>query len=108
MGAFPPSMFSTTGEPYLCKLKSSIKDKLRVDVSENTTSKPYAIIIDGCALLWTLNWPSNGTVNDFIQNMKQYLSSRLKWCDVYFEFDRYYEQSRKQATRDSRQNASIH
>ena len=60
-------------------------------------------IIDGSALLWTIHWPTDGTVADFIDNVKARLTSYLLKSDVDLIFDRYYEYSIKSVTRDVRQ-----
>ena len=61
-----------------------------------------AIIIDGCAMLWLIQWPSKGTVMDYVENLLAYLRNKLKICNTYLVFDRYYNNSIKQVTRTAR------
>jgi len=48
----------------------------------NRTLHPDATVIDGSALLWTINWPSEGTVNDFVTNVKNRVKKYLEKTDV--------------------------
>ena len=42
--------------------------------------------MDESALLWTINWPSEGTVNDFVTNVKNRVKKYLEKTDVYLVF----------------------
>ena len=102
LAAVPPSMFEDSGDMRITKTKSVMKKKLQVEVSDRLSSSPDAFIIDGCAVLWVIRWPTKGTVEDFILNLLAYVNERLKSCDTYLVFDRYYEYSIKNATRTTR------
>ena len=82
--------------------KSTLKSKLQVEVSERLSPAADAIILDGCAILWVISWPTAGTVEDFIMNILSYIFKQMKQCDIYLIFDRYYDDSIKYATRNSR------
>ena len=88
LAATPPSMFDENGDMRLTKTKSILKKKLQVEVSDRLSSSPHAFIIDGCAVLWVIRWPTKGTVEDFILNLLGYVNERLKSCHTYFMFDR--------------------
>lgn len=53
-------------------------------------------------MLWIIPWPSNGTIAIFIDNVIKYICKLLQNCEVHIIFDRYYEHSIKQSTRQSR------
>ena len=52
-------------------------------------------------MLWTVHWPANGTVEDYLINFMGTIK-HLERCDVYLIFDRYINASTKQMTRSSR------
>ena len=102
LAGVPPSMFDETGEMRITKSKSTLKLKLQVEVTDRRSIHPDAIILDGCAILWVINWPSHGIVEDYIKNLVHYISLSLALGDTYLVFDRYYDNSIKQTTRTSR------
>ena len=97
----PTSMFTNEGM-RICKAKSTLKRMLQVEVSRRNAGIADVIVIDGSALLWTIHWPTDGTVGDFVANFKRRIASYLTDSDVYLIFDRYYEYSIKSVTRDGR------
>lgn len=102
LAPLPTSLFNNSGDLRIAKTKSTLKKKLKVDLSERTSMKPDVIIIDGCAILWCIYWPSHGTVQDYVDNCWGYVSQRMHKSHVYLVFDRYYEYSIKSCTRKSR------
>jgi len=102
LAPMPTSMFTNTGEMRLATSKSTLKNKLKVEVMTRSTSKPANVIIDGSAILWVVHWPAQGTVQSFIDNFVAYLTSKLKECNVYLIFDRYNDYSIKGVTRTAR------
>ena len=94
----------------ITKTKSTLKKKLQIEVSDRTCNPPECIILDGCAILWIINWPTHGTVEDYIKNFISYIIESLRKCDTYLIFDRYYEKSIKFITRNTRagKDASRH
>ena len=98
-----PSMFEDNGDIRICKSKATLKNRLQVEVSSRFVEPADVILIDGCAVLWVISWPSSsGTVEDFLKNMVVCLNKILQNTDVYLIFDRYYPNSIKDATRMSR------
>ena len=55
----------------------------------NRKLHPDATVIDGSALLWTMNWLSEDTVDDFVTNVKNRVKKYLEKTDAYLVFDRY-------------------
>ena len=76
---------------WICKAKSKLKRSLQIEVSLRNAGDADATVIDGSALLWTVNWPADGSVPDFIVNVKKRIASNLTNSDVYLIFDRYHE-----------------
>ena len=102
LAAVPPSMFEDSGDMRIIKTKSVLKKKLQVEVSERLCPPPDAVIVDGCAVLWVIQWPTSGTVEDYIKSLMAYVIGLLQRCDTYLIFDRYYADSIKNATRSAR------
>ena len=89
----------------ICKAKSKLKRSLQIEASRRNAGDADATVIDGSALLWTVHWPADGSVADFIVNVKKWIASYLTNSDIYLIFDRYheYEYSIKSTTRDGRE-----
>ena len=88
----------------ICKAKSKLKRSLQIEVSQRNAGDADATVIDGSALLWTVHWPADGSVADFIVNVKKWIASYLTNSNIYFIFDRYHEYSIKSTTRDGRES----
>ena len=78
----PTSMFKDNGDMRITKTKSTLKNKLQVKqivrtVCKQPASLPEVTIIDGCALLWVISWPSQGVVQDYIDNFIHYIKQKL-------------------------------
>ncbi|KAG0726524.1 hypothetical protein GWK47_036353 [Chionoecetes opilio] len=100
--AYPPSMFAPDGTMRIATGKATLKKNLQVEISQRNALTPTAIVVDVSALLWTVEWPVQGTVETFITTFKLWLSERLTESDVYLCFDRYHDYSIKSSTRNSR------
>ena len=100
--AYPPSMFQAD-----CEMRvATVKSKLKVEVSQRLITSQTAIIMDVSAVLWTVDWPTHGTVGTFISGFKAWLRVRLSEADVHLCFDRYRDYSTKSTTRSSRAAAT--
>ena len=100
--AYPPSMFHPDGTIRIATGKATLKRNLQVEISQRNVLTPISIVVDVSALLWTLVWPVQGTVETFIATFKLWLSDKLTESDVYLCFDRYHDYSIKSSTRNSR------
>ena len=98
----PTAMFSEKGM-RIGKSKHILKRLFQVEVSRRSAGDADITVIDGSALLWTVHWPTDGCVADFVVNVKKRIASYLTSSDVYLIFDRYHEYSIKSTTRDGRQ-----
>lgn len=87
LSPIPTSMFTDSGEMRICKAKSSLKKLLQVSCStrkigvENTLT-----VIDESALLWCVQWPEKGSVEDFINTLKTSISKNLQHRNVNLGF----------------------
>ena len=84
----PPSMFDSTGHMREAKTKASLKNALKVELSERLAENIMVRFLDGCAVLWVVPWPANGTVQDYLKRFRAYLINQLRQSDVYLIFDR--------------------
>ena len=82
--------------------KSSLKRQLQVEVSARTSNDRAVTIIDGSALLWVIQWPADGTVNDYAMKVQDVIEKKLQIGDVHLVFDRYHDYSTKSVTRSAR------
>ena len=100
----PLSLFFPNVDMRTAKNKSSLKNKLKLEVGTRRVH-PKIKIVDASAILWVVSWPSKGaSVQDFVTNVRCYLQRLLQIHDVYFIFDRYYQRSIKNQTRSTRSN----
>ena len=56
--AYQPSMFQADGEMRFATGKSTMKNSLKVEVSQCLITSPTAIVMDVSAVLWTVDWPT--------------------------------------------------
>ena len=98
----PTSMFEDDGQMRTSKNKSDLKRKLQIEIPTRKTGIPDVVILDGCAILWIINWPSNATVLSYCKSVSEYIQRKLEQSDVFLVFDRYFDFSIKSATRSYR------
>ena len=82
------SMFKEkTRDLCIAKSNSILKNKLQVEQSARAAEQPDAIVIDGCAILWVVYWPSKGSMEDLVTNFVKYIKGKLNgdtWVHVIF------------------------
>ena len=98
----PTSMFDDEGKMRIATTKSTLKKKLQVTLSQRLVEKAEVEILDGCAILWVINWPNKGTVADFVNGFTRNVMKRVASQDTYLIFDRYFDFSIKSGTRAAR------
>ena len=91
----------------LCSSKADLKSKTQVPISGRYVDSLDCLVLDGCAILWVVQWPSNSShqqaqVKDFVDSFESYILHRLQDKEVYLVFDRYLEYSTKSCTRQAR------
>ena len=53
----PLSLFDENGDRRLAKQKADLKNTIKEEVSLRTCLSKDAVVLDGCALLWSIHWP---------------------------------------------------
>lgn len=91
----------------ICKSKADLKNNTKVEVSLRNIDAINCTILDGCAILWCVAWPTSSTtsqalVRNYVESFKKYLQLHLNLGDVYLVFDRYIEFSTKCSARKAR------
>ena len=54
----PMPLFRSAGSPIFCKSKSVMKADLQIQMNSRITKLPDFSILDGCAILWIIQWYS--------------------------------------------------
>ena len=96
LAAIPTSLFENSGDMRLCTSKADIKANTQVVVSERSRMKIDCLVLDGCAILWIIQWPSStapkrAQIKDNVDSFKSYILQKLEETDVYLVFDRYID-----------------
>ena len=104
LAAYPPSMFHPDGSMRIATGKACLKNNLAVETSARVWGQPSVIVVDVyvSAVLWTINWPTKGTVHTFVNEFKIWVANKLNSADVHLVLDRYYDYSTKSSTRVAR------
>ena len=80
----PTSLFHDNGVAIMCKAKSDLKKRLARETSSRIVeTNQAAVVLDGSAILCVVHWPARGTVVDFVNNFKKFISNKLHESDVY-------------------------
>jgi len=66
-------MFEGNGDMRITKSKAKLKQKLQVEQSLRTQPSPETTVIDDGALLWIIQWPNKGIVQDYVNNVLEYI-----------------------------------
>ena len=78
LAAVPTSIFDEkSGELRTSKSKSILKRRLQVEVTNPSRGIGDAVVIDGCAILWVLQWPSKGFIKDVVLNFVKYATNKM-------------------------------
>ena len=108
LSPIPLSLFKDDGEMRPSPSKSVLKSTLQVEVSTRLQISSDAAVIDGCAYLWFMHWPSEGSVETLAEMFYTYITSLLVNEEVYLVFDKYYSYSIKAQTRKQRAGDLAH
>ena len=80
-------MFNDKSQMLISKSKSTLKKKLQVEKSSRLSTNSDTTIVDGCAVLWIIHWPNKGIVQDYVDNIVSYISTRTGQSNVHLVFD---------------------
>ena len=89
LSPIPTSLFDEYGSMLISKSKSTLKNKLQITVKTPEDIETDVVVIDGCALLWVIPWPSCGTIEDYVKNVVKHVCRLFKTCETHVIFDRY-------------------
>ena len=78
-----------------------------MEQSGRTLQQPDVVIIGGCAILWIIHWPSQGTAQYFVNGFLQYILEKLSCSDAYLVFGCYHDYSIKSGTRSYRAGSQV-
>ena len=96
LAAYPPSMFHSDGSMRQDTGKACLKKCVGViRTSARIWAEPSVIVVDISAVLWTIYWPSQGTVLTFVEPFKTWITNHLSSAEEYLILDRYYDFSTK-------------
>ena len=98
----PLSLYDKNGDSRLAKQKADLKNTLKEEVPKQTCLSENAVVLGGCALLWSVHWPKAGNVSNLVNVFKDYAVKFLHKSNVFLIFDRYHDYSVKGVTRQDR------
>ena len=72
--------FDENSDSRLAKENADLKKTLKEEVSLQTCLSENAVVLDGCALLWSVHWPKAGNFNSLVNDFKDYVmkSAQIK------------------------------
>lgn len=88
--------------------KAALKNKIQILSGVRNQEPPTVVILDGCAILWTVPWPAApAKVSAFITAAVATILRRVQAAPVsHVVFDRYYKLSTKSCCRTARQKGT--
>ena len=98
LAAYPPSIFNPDGSMRIATNKACLKNSLAVETPVQVWGQPSVIVVDVSAVLWTLPWPPQGTVQTLFNTFKIWVANKLNNSDVHLVLDRYFDYSTKSST----------
>ena len=101
LAAYPPSLFHSNKSMRLATGKACLKKCFGVQTSARIWGEPSFIEVDVSAVLWTIHWPSQGTVLTFVESFKTWIANHLSSAEVHQILDRYYDFSHKEQYKSS-------
>ena len=102
LAAYPPSMFNPDGSMRIATNKACLTRSLAVENSVWVWGQPSVFVVDVSAVLWTLPWPPQGTVQILIYTFKIWVANKLNNSDVHLVLDRYFDDSARSSIRVAR------
>ena len=75
----PTSLFADTGEARYPKGKSTLKKKLKVELSTRMHDADVTIL-DDCAVLYHIHWPKDAHVKDFVDAFIEFVKKTFTSC----------------------------
>ena len=98
----PLPLFDENGNSRLAKQKADLKNALKEEASLQTCLTENAVVVNGCALLWSVSWPKAENVISLVNVFNDYVMKFLHKSNVFLIFNRYHDYSSKGVTRQDR------
>ena len=98
LAPLPTSLFTDTGEARYPESKSTLKKKVKVEVSTRPNDADV-IISNSCAVLYHIHRLKDTYVKDFVDTFIEYVKNHLQVASVYLTFDKYRDYSFNGQTR---------
>ncbi|KAL8616218.1 hypothetical protein ACOMHN_058335 [Nucella lapillus] len=107
LAPLPTALFDETGDMRTTS-KAVMKNKIKIVCGVRNKPSPSVVVLDGCAILWTVPWPAApAQVSAFINAAITTILRRADNTSVlHVVFDRYFELSTKACCRTSRQKGN--
>ncbi|KAL8560458.1 hypothetical protein ACOMHN_054361 [Nucella lapillus] len=107
LAPLPTALFDETGDMRTTS-KAVLKNKINIVCGVRNKPSPSVVVLDGCAILWTVPWPAApAQVSAFINAAITTILRRADNTSVlHVVFDRYFELSTKACCRTSRQKGN--
>ena len=81
------SLFDENGDSSLAKQKAGLKNTLKEKVPLQTCLSEDAVVLDGCALFWSIHLPKAGNVSNLVNVFMDYVMKFLHKSNLFFTFD---------------------
>ena len=82
LAPIPASMSTNNGKIRLATSKSTLKNKLNVEVTGRYAPNATSVIIDGSAIRRVVHWPTQGTVQYLVGNAVSYVMGKMKYVSL--------------------------
>jgi hypothetical protein len=107
LALLPTALFDETGDMRTTR-KAVLKNKIQILCGVHNQPSPSVVVLDGCAILWTVPWPAApAQVSAFINAAINKILGRADNTTVlHVVFDRYFELSTKACCRTGRQKGN--
>ena len=108
LAPYPSSMFYSDESLRIATGKYRLKQSLAGTTSVSEWGEPSVLVVDVSAVLWTLHWPTCGTVHNPVKSFEMWIQQRMASSDEHLVFDRSYDLSTKSSTRRGRAGNTAH
>ena len=71
------------------KTKSTLKRLLQVETSNRHMGQDNSLIIDGSIVILVVSWPTNGSVQDYVDKAATWIVRKVEEFDVFMLSDSY-------------------
>ena len=102
------SLVCENGGSRLAKQKADLKNTLKEEISLQTCLSENAVVLDDCAILWSVHWPKDGNFSKLVNAFKDYIMKFLHKSNVFLIFNWYHDYSIKVVTCQDHVGSACH